>query len=261
MVTWVLEKDVFAEYQFDEMVAHFKANDIPYRVVTIMPFVHEIFGKVPKLTGPVVCYGSIGIQKIASKHGWKPGVWTNSIAFSEPSAVDHLWDLMVNYKYEEMKLSTVQSKLASLPDPFFIKPSTDTKEFAGTVMTHAKFKKWHEEMMSIGYLESDDFKVVISPVQKLGCEWRVVVVNGKISSSSLYRQYQQVMPERHILPEVEEVVYKAHALYPLPGAYVIDVAQVGDDFKILEFNTFNSSGLYNCDVGKIIDDINKFLEA
>lgn len=42
--------------------------------------------------------------------------------------------------------------------------------------------------------------------------------------------------------------------------YVVDVCQVGDGFKIVEYNTFNSASLYDCDVAKIIDDVNEFVE-
>jgi hypothetical protein len=41
---------------------------------------------------------------------------------------------------------------------------------------------------------------------------------------------------------------------------VIDIAQVGNEYKVIEYNTFNSAGLYACDVAKIINDINKLVD-
>lgn len=262
MVTWILEANVFAETCFDEMVAHLKATSTPYHVVKVVPFVHEIEGKVPEVSGPVVVYGSIGIQKLARKHGWTPGVWTDTEAFSEVGAAKHLGDMMLNARGNAVEFSAVSDylKLFYHPDAeFFIKPNTDTKEFAGTTMRAAEFEAWKDKLISIGYLDNNDFAVIVAPAQKVGCEWRVVVVDGKISDYSLYKQYQRVMPERHILPEVEALVYEAMAKFQPAPVYVIDVAQVGDEFKVIEFNTFNSAGLYACDVTKIIDDINSFL--
>jgi hypothetical protein len=262
MVTWVLEANVFSEKCFDEMVAHLKSRGVSYHIVKVIPFVHEIDGKVPELTGPVVVYGSIGAQKIAQRHGWTPGVWTDLVRFSEAEADKHLGDLMLNHNANLVQFSAVSDylKLFYHPEaPFFIKPNTDTKEFAGTTMLPSEFEAWKDKMLSIGYLDDNDFPVVVSPAKTLGCEWRCVVVNGEISSASLYRQYQRVMAERHILPEVAALVKETMKKYQPAPVYVIDVAQVGDEFKVVEFNTFNSAGLYECDVGKIIDDINAYL--
>jgi hypothetical protein len=269
-VTWVLEQNVFAEVCFDLMVEHFKANDIPYHIVKVIPFIHEIEGKVPEITGPCVVYGSIGVQKLAAKHGWTPGVFGGAEAMSEWNASVGLQELYLNFGMMPIPISAVgehPDRIARLlggrGEPvteFFIKPDTDTKEFAGQVIRVEDFSKWYAGMVDSGYLDGNDFGVVVSRPQSLGCEWRVVVVDGKISSYSLYRQYQRVMPERIITPEVEAVVAAAQALYVPAAVYVIDVAQVDDDYKIIEYNTFNSAGLYACDPTKIIDDINAFLE-
>jgi hypothetical protein len=73
-----------------------------------------------------------------------------------------------------------------------------------------------------------------------------------------------VKPERHIIPEVEELVMQAHAKFQPAAVYVIDIAQVTIDgemsYKVIEYNTFNSAGLYACDVGRIIDDVNAYVE-
>lgn len=281
MVTWVLESNVFAEVCFDQMVAHFKAKAIPFHVVKIIPFIHEIEGPGPTIEGPVVVYGSIGIQKLTQVKNWIPGVFGDAKAFSETAAGRNLHDLYLNYgqfrysiKTLAEKLETILNLMGGLPvakgevppiTEFFIKPDTDTKEFAGQIIAADEFRKWYAGMLKSGYLEENDFDVVISRPKKLGCEWRVVVVDGKISECSIYRQYQMVKPERHILPEVEAVVAEAHSLYQPAPVYVIDVAQVqmADGewvYKVIEYNTFNSAGLYACDATKIIDDINAYIE-
>lgn len=264
-VTWVLESNVFAEVCFDEMVAHFQANSIPYHVVRVIPFVHEIDGPVPQIEGPCVVYGSIGVQKLARKHGWTPGVFTDEVGFSEAGAVAALGDLMVNADARRMLISEVADYAFERGHDreFFIKPNTDTKQFAGTVMEGYEFVPWLAKMHNTGYLDDNDFEVVVSEPKKLGCEWRVVVVDGRIVESSLYRQYGIVKPERHIIPEVEQIVMEAHNRFVPAPAYVIDIAQVryGDewDCRVIEYNTLNSAGLYACRPGPIIDAINEML--
>lgn len=259
-VTWIVESNVFAETCFNDMLAHFTARGIPHHVVRIIPFVHEIDGKAPVVANPVVVYGSIGVQKLAAAQGWVPGVFTNA-DFNTDAYARGLGDLFLNADAVAMPLSAVADWLPSWDqDDFFIKPNGDNKEFAGTVMSKAEFVKWHADMLSIGYLETDDFEVVISAPRTLGCEWRVIVVDGRIVTASLYRQYGMVKAERHIIPEVEAVVLEAHRRFAPAPVYVIDVAQVGDDYRIVEYNTFNSAGFYDCDVEAIIDAVTDYVE-
>lgn len=260
MATWILEQNVFAEVCFDRMVAHLSARSIPYHVVKIVPFVHEISGPSPVIAPDekVIIYGSIGIQVLARRNGWKPGVFS---VCTEEETRTHLGDLYLNADLTRMMISEVASYAATKQDKFFIKPDTDTKEFAGEIMAAESFLPWYDNMRKIGYLEDHDFPVVLSSPKPLGCEWRVVVVDGKISSYSLYRQWQSVMPEHHILPEVEALVMEAHARFSPAPVYVIDVCQVGDEFKVIEYNAFNSAGLYECEVEKIIDDVTAYVET
>jgi hypothetical protein len=257
-VTWVLESNVFAETCFDRMMEHFRQRGVEHHVVRIIPFVHEIEGRVPDVNGPCVVYGSIGIQKLADRHGWSPGVFPVP---TEDEAAIALGDLYLNSDAMMMKMSEVEAYLAKTitGEEVFIKPDTDTKEFAGQVIDAAQFSSWYAGMIDSGYLDGNDFYVVVSSPKKLGCEWRVVVVDGKIVTSSLYRQWGMVKAEEHILPEVVEVVMAAHAkLVPGP-VYVIDIAQHGDEFKVIEYNTFNSAGLYECNVEAIIDAVSEYV--
>lgn len=262
MVTWIIEKDVFAHECFDQMVRYCETTNTPHHVVRVVPFIHEIDGPVPDVSGPVVVYGSIGVQKLAAKHGWTPGVFTDPETFNYETYRDWLGDLLLNPDCVKMPLSQVATYLADKGmEQFFIKPNGDTKEFAGTVLSRERFGSWLENMNSIGYLSDNDFDVVLSSPKALGCEWRVVVVDGQISSASLYRQYQRVMPERHILPEVEQIVAEAHDRFIPAPVYVIDVAQAGDEFKVIEYNTFNSAGFYACDVEKVMRDVGRYVDG
>lgn len=258
-VTWILESNVFAEACFDEMLAHLKERRIPHHVVRVIPFIHEVDGVVPDVSGPVVVYGCIGVHKLALEQGWKPGVFTN--ADFTTTSYKILGDLFLNKDAVPMRLSEVEAWLRTYGgDHFFIKPDGDNKEFAGTVMSRDEFAGWHADMLGIGYLESNDFDVVVSRPKSLGCEWRVIVVDGRIVTSSLYKQYGMVKAERHILPEVEAAVYDAHKRFAPAPAYVVDIAQADDAYKVVEYNTLNSAGFYDCDVRAVIDAVTDLVE-
>lgn len=264
--TWVLETNVFSEKCFDEMIAHFKATGVPYETVRIIPFIHEIDGKKPVIEpgGNVIAYGSLGIQKLCNREGWAPGVWYDPETFNYQAYTDALGDLLLNHDMKRMALSMLPNYVEDQPArPFFIKPNGDTKEFAGTILAPAEAEDWIKQMRDSGYIDEADFDVIVAPVKTLGCEWRAVVVDGEIASCSLYRQWNTVRAERHIIPEVEMVIREAHLLHAPADVYVIDVAQVDVDgdwqYKVIEYNTFNSAGLYDCDVAAIFDSINEMV--
>ncbi len=262
MITWILERNVFSEKCFDQMVEHFKANGIPYHIVTVIPFAHTIEGKVPQVEGPCVVYGSIGTQKLAVEHGWTPGVWTND-GFNEKVVTNKLAFLSLNYVSYFMLISKVPEFLENHPDAteqFFIKPNTDTKEFAGEVMDKTDFLGWYMNMVDIGYLETDDFEVMVAPSKKLGMEWRLVMVDGKVCECSIYKQYQIVKAERQMNPDVIEFAEKCAAIHNPAPVFVLDIAQTEYGYKVIEYNTFNSAGLYACDVTNVIDTINSYIE-
>jgi len=92
MITWVLESDVFSEKCYDRMIKHFNDKYIPFHIVKVIPFIHEIEGIVPDIGGKCVVYGSIGTQKLAIDNGWAPGVWTNE-QFNEKVIINKLGGL------------------------------------------------------------------------------------------------------------------------------------------------------------------------
>ncbi len=130
-------------------------------------------------------------------------------------------------------------------------------------MPRKDFDSWYKNMLKIGYLEKNDFDVIVAPEKKTGAEWRVVVVDGKISSASLYKSYgiayMMAGATDAVIDFVDEVIENVKGL---PPVYVIDVCESHTDqeLKIIELNTFNSSGLYMNDVEKIILEINQYVE-
>ena len=260
MTTWVLEKDVFSYNQEAEMISWLKENNVPFHQVRIIPFIHEIDGKAPNIEGPVVAYGSIGIQKIAEKHGWKPGVFTSS-DINESVLIEQFGDMYLNSDAIFCKFK--QLPYIATSGTFFIKPNTDTKEFAGTVIDAEKMKEWIDKMVKSGYIEQSfmNAEVLISRPKTIGCEWRVVVVNNQIAAHSVYRQYGIVRPEIWMPDSALEFVNKCISVYsPLP-VYVIDICQVEDgSYRVLEMNTFNSAGWYKCDVNKIMTSVTNFVD-
>lgn len=45
--------------------------------------------------------------------------------------------------------------------------------------------------------------------------------------------------------------------FPLAQAFVIDIAETNNGFKVIEYNNMNTSGLYDCDEILLVQAINE----
>jgi len=263
--TWVIQREVGSNGVYEAMLAHFKAASIPHHVIKIVPFSHEVEGHLPAIRGPVVCYGSLGMRKVATEQGWAPGVW-QSDALGETATLETLGDLYLNDDAQRMRLSKVHDwwLTQGMGKSFFIKPDGDAKVFAGSVMDGTEFWEWDNRLRNVDWFKGQDPLVVVSKPKSLGREWRFVVVGDKISDASLYMNFGRVIPERGAPAKVRAFVMHAHAKNAPAPVYVIDIAETEEDLgqlKVIERNTFNHSGLYGCDVATIVDDINALVRT
>jgi hypothetical protein len=260
-VTWVLESNVFSERCFDEMVDHLQRHEYPFHIVRIIPFSHELVGAMPNVKGPCVVYGSLGAQRLAASQGWKPGVWTND-DFSSTTYSSKLGEMFLNHGLVRCRFSDVPSKARELDwRTVFIKPDSDAKAFAGTLLDLVEIDRWVESLRTSGLLAENDFDVVLAQPRSLGREWRTVIVNGRVAAFSLYRQYQRVWTDRSIDPEARAAVERAATLFSPADVYVADVCETDDGMKIIEYNTFNSAGLYACDASAVIEAVSAWVES
>lgn len=266
---WIVEENKFASTDFDALIAAIKAQGNTYSLVTIRPFVHDIVGKIPKVPdgAPVICYGSLGIHKVANDYGWKPGTFY-SPEMTPENYNKHLGSMMLNHDTRIVPMDKVLDEVTDYE--FFIRPNTDNKEFAGMVIKRDDFKEWLDKLMAIGYLENTNFDVAISSVKEIYKEFRLIVINGEVVTGSLYRFSGHVKKKRDYPEMIEEMAIKAIREFNPALAYVVDVAwmydrdepyqNIFDEYRIIEYNTFNSAGFYDSDIEKIVHGFNKYYE-
>ncbi len=260
-VTWVLEANVFAHRCFDEMVAHLRQRGQPHHVVRIVPFSHEVAGEVPMVENPCVVYGSIGVAKLAVKQGWFPGGWSSE-ELSCTEYARQLKDLYLNRELIVCHLSEAEMRADGLGwENFFIRPNSDGKAFPGGVVSRSYIADWVSQMRSTGLLEENDVEVVLAPQQETGREWRTVIVGENITAFSLYRSHQRRWEERSIEPEALIAVQEAVKRFRPTEVFVVDVCETRDGMKIIEYNNFNTAGLYDCEVAAVIDSISERVES
>jgi len=68
------------------------------------------------------------------------------------------------------------------------------------------------------------------------------------------------MPQREIYQDVLDVAEEAIKRHNPAPVYMIDIGQIDNELKVIEYNGFNSAGFYACDVNNIVDAVNEYVE-
>lgn len=227
---------------------------IAYTFHKVVPFVGELM-PAPEIADPssVVLYGSYSLWRTAEANGWKPGVFR-----IDPFIEQDVWHpYLLNGKVRQL---TVR-EAAELPRDetlHFVRPVSDSKEFAGTVMTSAELVKTAEGVLALsedeipgGSLRHDTALLLAEPVRILR-EWRCWVVEGEVVTWSLYKEGSRVVYRAEIDDDALGFARKMASLHPTYSpAYVIDVCRTEDGLKVIETNCINAAGFYAADLVRL----------
>ena len=204
-----------------------------------------------------VIFGSTTLSRISKHRNWSPGSYINeNFEFNQWKAgfgVENLLngDAVVSKVKDAANLCT--------SDSAFLRPTEDTKAFAGTVMSKAEFEKWQSNISKIPEEEFSPLHkntdIIISSTKEIESECRVFVVDGKIVASSMYKQGSRVITSVDVPTQFIEFAKQMVDLWQPARAFVIDVAKTALGFKVIEINNINSSGFYKADVYAIVKAI------
>lgn len=257
-VTWVVEKQT--------SISRLKGNDLikaacestgnKFKEIAIIPFVREVEGGDPIIDTPVVVYGSTAIFDVQKRCQWSPGVFTiGDESESLASLGDHYLNSDMKVMSPEEVVPYVETKSWEY---FFAKPDNDLKIFDGGVFSAERFPFFMEKTRNYSNY-NPNIKVCVSPIKYIEKEWRIFVVDGKIITASQYRKNMKLSIETGItnsaLGFAENIVEKNNPA----RAYVLDICRVDSTYKVVEYNTFNCSGFYACDIEKIVIATNKMI--
>ena len=253
---WILQTNLFNEKEWDNLVSTLDRFSIPYSIHKVIPFIGELIPKAAPLQKKVVCFGSYSMRHTAKKFGWNPGVYDLfNVNFVEQ--MKHWGKYMLNADSKVCAL-----KDAHITESKFIRPIDDSKYFAGKVFEPEEFNSWRHDICEDGYDYGNSLRpetlVQICEPKEIYSEYRYWIINGKIVTRSLYKRGARVIYS----PEVDNEVDWFAAMFAfdiigkplswLPKAYVLDVCDTPDGYKIVEINTINSAGFYAGDVQAIV---------
>lgn len=236
-----------------KIVQYCSSNEIPIEVVKYQPFSESQKVITDLNRRDVIFFGTINMANWCRKKTKWLGVWFDPDEFNCSKYYCRFGEYLINSDYLFMPLSEFLRRSTEFFDYFgdeiFIRPNSGTKSFTGNILTRNKIEN---EIKSLSRVPLDDQMVVLSSKKEIGQEYRLFVFDNKIVAYSQYHENGCLLTLPEVPPSVmsyaESIVN--HVDF---GNYVLDIGVMGDRIGVVELNSVTCSGMYDCDVGVIID--------
>jgi hypothetical protein len=255
----VVQYEVGREFGSHTLIAAIKELRLPYTVVKITPFTHYVEYMdgmaIPGGRTPAMIWGFTCVDEVAKYFGWKPGVFKNDNF--DIRVLNQKWGAhMLNADAEFYEFC----KVPRYEGARFIRPVHDTKSFTGEVINDIDFADWQSRILGLSgeYTTlTAETPVAVSSVKNRLAEARFFVVDGKVVTGSTYRVYGSVLYRRvdsnnPVYIPMKEFAQQMIDIWQPVEAFVIDIAAVEDGYRVIEINSLNSSGAYDCDMGAVV---------
>ena len=267
---WLLDYNIIKDNYYAPISDIFDDLNIEYQITkynttssfnNIAPFCDE-----PKFkeNDCVVAYGSIEFIKNLNyyKKDYIPSSYLEdkslycSIYIPKLPKKTYLNEQYIMIPFLEFKNNSSRFYKLFNTNNLFIRPDSSLKIFTGTTISISDFDyeiNTLEKLTSV----SDSTLILISPVLKIKKEYRFVICNRKVIASSLYKK-NDILTVVEGAPNHVSFISQSMAENPWQPdlVYTCDVAELETgEVKIIELNSFSSSGLYACNLKDIIINV------
>ncbi len=251
---WILQKNLISPIDLARFELALQERNTPYSLVTLIPFFHELIAEPQVPAGPVFVYGSTGLCNVARARGWTPGYFDENLDYEL---------MLTKFGPRTLNAATVCAAFGDLMrtwDRFFIRPTLDSKSFAGAVMTWEQLETFRDGVAKVSAdqdvtLRLSD-RVVMAPLLDIWEEYRFFVVDGEVVTGSRYKAGIQISTSDSLPSSVAQFAQECINHWCPNKAFTLDIAVTAKGAKVIELNSANSAGVYACDVGKFVDAVN-----
>lgn len=218
---------------------------------------------IPFGEGCVVTYGTHQFVSQCARHyagRWSPGAFSRIERLSYSAYAPYIGDLLLNDDFILLPYGEVLRRgFESFGDAYFLKPDAVTKAFTGFVMTR---ENYHTEVTTLRDKSAVDPAMicVVAKPRAIEAEFRFVIADRKVVTGSQYRWDDRQDVRLDVLPVCEELAWEvARRQWQPDRCYTCDVALIEDRTRarVVELNTFSSSGFYACDTRRIVEAVSR----
>ena len=245
----LLQKNIWQEHAYDRFIASLDNAGIEFLEVGVIPFTENFPERVD--FEPDAIFGSGRFVNICRAKGYPTFPSFDPIEDFYPR---YEW---VNYCGQQCRydqLPDVISQALRLQGAQFVKPFTE-KFFTGMVIESEE--DLEKIQLASSFLEDEGAEMVrVSPAVNLGEEVRFFILNGQIISGSVYKDRgiakQYRVDENHPSWAAAKEIIRKHG--EITFGFVMDLGLVnGEEWRIVELNNLNSSGLYQIDTDAFVN--------
>ncbi|PHN06072.1 ATP-grasp domain-containing protein [Flavilitoribacter nigricans] len=261
MINWILQKNLTKPEVLERIKSALTGPDEMWEEVEVVPFSNEV-PEISHRASRNIVYGSTTFMLNAYQDkDLRAGVFFDPRKFRMSHYVSQWGKEMLNADGTLLAFDRIR-ELNSTPETnWFIRPDSDGKEFAGKVLSYAELVNWSEQICALDLPDLNaDTEVWISPPKTIDKEWRLFIVDDEIVSVSRYMHRGEL--DESATDQPPELLQFARAridAYRLDDVYVMDIARLGNAYKLIECNCFNGTGFYRHDVEQVIRSVNRFL--
>lgn len=260
---WIMAPEVFEGRPGEKLPEVVKAMGYACRTVRFDKSTLS-YPKMDVVDCPVILHGPIRFVNEYSKF-CNPGAlgFKNNSVAEYASNVPREWLLnhdAVYTTFGQFRQDPVRFFDMLHADEVFIRPNSCYKIFTGCVVA----RETVDAELSAQAQTSNIFNheiICVSTAKTIDAEFRYVIADQKVLTGSEYRWDNILDVRSDTLPICDELAKKvAEHNWQMDLAYVVDIALSNDQAKIVEFNSFSSSGLYACDLEKVVKGVSAAVE-
>lgn len=259
---WILEKPTqninktLQDLAQEKLASLLKEKGIPFSFHRVIPFTGHLSPAIDLNTRNAICIGPYSMRHSAKEHGLYPGVFD----------IEHFDFVIQKQKWgkEMLNFDSIITSFNQLNDlnenkDYFIRPVDDSKCFAGNVFNGASINEWKSNVIALdengdnhGTLNGNTL-LQFSSVKDIIAEYRFWIVKGQVVAHSIYKKNGKVFCSEKVNNDVLDYVKGVIETWQPNEAFVIDIADTSEGFKIVEINTLNAAGFYHANIENIVD--------
>lgn len=264
-IRWIIQANNYATADRDKMIAACQQLGLPYELVQIVPFATTLPNFSLDAHHENIYYGSTTMMERVYQDLNQPmGLFYDKTTFTMGNYLEHWKNHMLSSEGQVLRFEQLREKDDPEHTRFFIRPNADSKAFAGTVLTFAEIKSWYDRLVqNEAETVNATTEVFVAPAYHIEKEWRNIVVNGKVVTSSAYRKSFELYKSATDVPsEMIQFVEKRCQAYQPHGVFAMDVAKCSGahEYYIIECGCANSIGFYHCDIFEYVKSLSSFVQ-
>jgi hypothetical protein len=257
LTTWVVQTNV--EPESASPVALRRACAVegrPFREISVVPGSRTL-PALPRSDGPVVFHGRTTLILRASEHPrWRHGVFFDPACFQHRAYAAAYGHRLLNHDATILSWEELLRKPQEHGKLVFLKPNDDLKRFTGAVIALSQCPALFQSLQNAPNPLDPTTEVVLAVPREIDAEWRLFIVDGKVVTGSMYRP----TGDPHVPRELIDFAEDATSRWAPASVFVLDVARVESQWKIVECNCFNWSRFYCADVGRLVRAVSEHQE-